>query len=321
MAHTRTALNCTRCGAPTADLAAICGPCGTDGTRALASWAVWARNLDVTLTRWDKIRRTDGTHHTTDEQPLPFNVHASHIQGRARRTLTEWHRRLRTAIPLDHMLPAWPVCEAAATFWCTHETCRRIYLDYGNAPASLPDMALALAAAAPWWRHQADAADLIRAAERAVRDARAAADIPPPMIALGRCDSDGSTDGIDYADPCGAELRAPKGAAFYTCPACNTQYDVERRRARLLARLDALIQPGAVIVRVLSDWMGEELSLSTLRTWAQRKQIARRGRDRATGLPMYRFGDVRERFVRSINEKAKAEATAQHTDTKETLAA
>lgn len=324
MARTRTALKCTNCHAPTAgDTGALCWNCTKDGVRDLASWALWDRTLEVTRTRQDRLRRGPDTGHTAralDEAPLPVNLHAAHLARRHRRTLIDWHTRLRTAIPLDHDLPAWPLCAAAVTTWCTHPTCRRIYLDYGNAPASNGDMALTLAAAPTWWRHEPDAADLVQAARRALDDIRAAADIPPPMLALGRCDTEGSTDGIETPEPCRAELRAPRGTAFFTCPACGTQYDVERRRARLLARLDALIQPGPVIARVLSDWMGDELPLSTLRTWKQRKEIAQHGTDPATGLPRYRFGDVRARFLRSLNEKAKT-ATAQPTDAKETLAA
>lgn len=314
MAH----LNCGKCGAPTADLAALCADDTAQTVRDLASWALWDRNLQVTRTRQDRIRRADTSHRAFDDAPMPVNLHAAHLNGRHHRVLTDWFKRLRAAIPLDTVLPAWPVCENAATTWCTHESCRRIYLDYGNAPATIADMALALAAAPNWLRHQADAADLAHAAHRAVHDIRAAADIPPPMLALGTCDH------IPDTARCGAELRVPKGDPYTTCPACGTVYDVARRREQLLRRIDALIQPGPVIAAVLTDWMGDELPLSTLRTWAQRKQIKRHGTDRVTGLPMYRFGDVRERFVRSLNEKAKteaAEAAAQHTDPKETLAA
>jgi hypothetical protein len=323
MAHRRTALTCTSCDQPTAgDTGALCWNCTKTGIRDLASWALWDQTLQITRTKRDRIRRgADGpAGHHTDETPLPVNFHAAHIAKRHRATLTDWHDRLRTAIPLDHALPAWPLCKNAVTTWCTHPTCRRIYLDPGAAPATNMEMALALAAAPGWWRHEADAADLIHAAHRALDDIRAAADIPPPMLALGKCDHIPDTN----TAKCGAELRVPKGQPLTTCPACGTLYDVDRRREQLLRRIDALIQPGPVIVAVLSDWMGEDLPLSTLRTWAQRKEIQKHGTDPLTRSPRYRFGDVRARFIRSLNEKAKttaAESAAQHTDIKETLAA
>lgn len=307
MAHRRTALKCTSCDQPTAgDTGALCWDCTKTGVRDLASWALWDRNLEITRTRRDRIRRgTDGpAGHHSDETPLPVNLHAAHIAGRHRTILTDWHRRLRTAIPLDHDLPAWPVCKAAVTTWCTHPSCRRIYLDHGNAPATNTDMALALAAASAWWRHEPDAADLIHAAHRAVHDIRAAADIPPPMVTLGRCDT----------EDCNAELRAPKGNDWVQCQPCGTSYDVNERRTLLLNRIDSLRTTAPVIARVLSDLTSKTLNPDDIHQWHRRRgadgrpRLERAGTDPITGQPLWRFGDVRELHQQAIMNKIKGEA-------------
>lgn len=336
MAHRRTALKCTSCETPTAgDTGALCWACTKAGVRTLGSLAVWVHHLGATFTRRDRIARPDsdqGTGHS-DEQPLPVNLHAANLHASTRRLLTSWTDRLHTARPVTLNPRTRPNCEAAGT-WCTHPSCRSYYVDPDTAPPTLAELALELAAASTWWRHEHDAADLIHAARRVLDHIRDAVDIPPAMITLGRCDY--TYD--DHGQPCAAELRAPKGQPFITCALCGTVYDVDRRREQLLDRIENHVQPAPVVAGIIAAWMGVDIPPSTFRTWKHRKWLESYGIDRATRANRYRIGDVRRCVLRDLNDAAKeaaadreaalkaqvrrlAEAAAQYTDTRETLAA
>ncbi|MEU6858840.1 hypothetical protein AB0B28_08205 [Glycomyces sp. NPDC046736] len=312
MPKPRTALNCTLCGKPTAgDTGALCGTCTTGGVRTLWSLAVWAPQLATTVTRRDRINHPDTSGpagHRPDEQPLPVNLHAANLHAAVRRLLNNWTARLHTHRPHTLAPRHRPACDTAQT-WCAHPSCRTLYLDPATAAPTLAEQALELAGASRWWRHEPDAADLLHTTRRLLDHIRDAVDIPPAMVTLGRCDY--TYD--DHGDRCNAELRAPKGHPFTTCPLCGAVYDVERRRTQLLDRIEGHILPAPVVVGIITAWMGIDIPLSTLRTWKDRDQLESYGIDRETRANRYRIGDVRRCVLRDLNDAAKQAATERNT--------
>lgn len=293
---------CGRCERAMIDTGTVCWPCAHAGIRDLDTIATWSPDLDITLTRQDRIRPRGGpAGHRTDDAPLPLNTHASNIHATLHRALTTWTRRATNALNLGRgNTPAWPLCHDAVTTWCTHPTCRAVILDPATATPTTRQMARLLADNMAWARRQNGAADLLGTIARAAASIPTAIDLPPAMRALGKCDT------------CGTDLRAPTDAVTFACR-CGHTYDVQRRLAALYARVDTILHTAPVIARTLTDLMSGgdrdlELDPDTIGKWARRGRLARRGSDPHTRQPRYRFGDVRALYTQMINRKLKTRA-------------
>lgn len=96
-----------------------------------------------------------------------------------------------------------------------------------------------------------------------------------------------------YAGPCDnceRDLYARTGAADVTCPECQLDYDVNRRREWLLTEARDQLVTAATLSRAVS-WLGDKpLTADRIRQWAHRGRIMARP---ANGQgPLYRVGDA-----------------------------
>ncbi|MFC4333876.1 hypothetical protein [Salininema proteolyticum] len=151
---------CATCPRPVADTGYICHDCA-DRLRTRLQWiAANADELDVTVTRQDRI--SDGTGgRASAETPLPFNADASEAAWVLRNTLTTWARRVAAQRGLDE-------------------------------PAdNLPALARWLHDHVRWLRCQPFAYEAHDELHYAAGVLQRAVDAPTPQVELGACGTDG----------------------------------------------------------------------------------------------------------------------------------
>lgn len=316
---------CPRCNALMLADGTVCWPCTHTAVLDLGTVADWGNELVIALSRQTRIGRGEGPAvGGRDENPLPIDLRASDLHSELHRTLTAWTERARHALELWLPRPAWPLCKDALTTWCEHDSCRAIVNDPQKAPLSLADMARLLAEHPRWIRRQDNAPALLDVLARAAARMVPALDLPPDMIGLGPCDSDG----------CEEVIKAERGQASAACRGCSAVYNVERRREARLRRADGLRATPGVLAALLTDIYapehGIELKANTITTWDVRdRKLARRGTT-PSGRAKYRVGDVRTLYLAMIQRELKARARkaaaaektkAIATDQKETRAA
>lgn len=295
---------CTRPGCSAAMLAdgTVCWTCTQAGILDLGTVADWGTELITALTRQTRIGR--GENHSTgqrDENPLPVDLRISELHSELHHVLAAWTERIRRALDLWTPRPAWPLCAAAETTLCAHDSCRSIVNDPQKATLSLADMARLLADHPRWIRRQDDAGRVLDVLDRAASRMVKALDLPLDMVGLGPCDS----------DDCSEVLRSPRDQAYVTCRGCGAVYSVDQRREARLRRADGLRATPSLLAVVLSDIYAAEhgivLTRNTITQWDTRdKKLHRRGTT-ASGQAKYRVGDVRALYLAMINQRLNRE--------------
>jgi hypothetical protein len=302
----RSAL-CGRCRAPMLADGTVCWPCTHKAGLDLATIADWGAELITALTRQTRIGRSDG--HAAghgDDRPLPIDLRVSDLHSELHRALAAWTERVRRDLELWLRRPAWPLCAAAEAIDCEHPSCRSITRDPQRATLSLADMARLIAKHPKWIRRQDDAGRVFDVLARAAVRMVPFLDLPPSMVGLGHCDTDG----------CNEILKGRQDRAFVTCPGCEETYDVEQRREQRLKRAENLRATPTLLASVLTDLYPEhdiELRPNTITQWELRdKKLVRRGTNHR-GRALYRVGDVRALYLAMVkreNDKARR-ATAR----------
>lgn len=243
---------CLICSRPVGDAAYICWPETQQLEKSLEFAASVASSLDDVIAR--QARGADLVGGRSAETPLPFNVAASEARWSIGNTLGTWCRLI--ADDRGHELPTDDI--GAMAKW--------------------------LADQLKWLRHQPFAEDAYDEIQYSCWLLTVTVDRRPDLVYLGTCGAD-----IDSI-PCDADLRAAKGSSWVTCPACRSRHDVADRTTWLLRIIHDRLMTATEIAVIVTAW-GRPLSDSTVRSWAHRRQLWRKGEDRC-GDAVYRLGDA-----------------------------
>lgn len=275
-----------------------CGICGRE-TELFLCWgcikklkrkldyAAWlAAQLQVTVTRRARMTLTADRIAGSPEKPLPYHYEASDVAWNLHNTLSAW---------------AKDVCETRG-------------LDYPGNPDTagvarwLSDNVVAIAAGEGAKDCYDEVLHATNAAERAI-------DRPPPnWIFLGPCG--GRTDRSE--DPCVVDIyakprRSDDGApgrieSTVVCPACNTEHDVEARRAANRELVRAALYTASEIEDSYLDDRGLRIKAQWIRVKANRGQLFAHAKHPRTGEAQYRLGEVVDEWKRASEKRQKQRA-------------
>lgn len=243
---------CDSCGSPQVDAAYVCPDCAARTDRDLTWLAANAAELDVVITRQSRIGTGTGG---GTEIPLPLDLNASYTADDVRNVLTTWARDLMDGRAIHG--PADTIAGCAA--WITGQ--------------------LNILRARPYAEKALDELS------DAVARVRRAVDSHVQRVYRGPCGA--STD----TGPCAEELYAVAHAETIRCRSCDTEHDSAARRERLLGAVRDQIVPACDITTAIQVWADRDLDSSTVRKWAERGRLVRRGWTR-DGRPTYRVGDA-----------------------------
>lgn len=299
---TKDTATCDRDGRPVADGARCCAACCAQHDANLDWIAELHHELETALTGQARFGEGAGGRTATDETPLPVNLHASDVGHRLRNTLTTW-----AWVLVDETGAEWPprtdpvtgpVCGRMADTWCAHSSCRGIYLSRHPTEAPLDEIARFLQQRTGWIAHSEWGPECFDDIGRVAVDLARAIDAPPPMIALGACDTEG----------CDGQIRAHQEATFAKCPACRTTYDVAKRKDALLARADNRRFGATALARILTALRDRDPEgrlivrpakwITNRVQWGKLRAV---GTDKL-GRPLYRLGDARRLHDQDIQQ-------------------
>lgn len=304
MAISRAVPKCARCTKPVIDHGYLCHDCSTDLEKALALTADLAVDLEITITRRDRVGDRTGR---ATETPLPYNAAAAEAAAEIRAILETWSTRIidarGIATPADQLTRTLidstalavrhfgrPVADALLGKIAAYaHRARAIQLASLGQHAPLSDLAEFLKDQVRWLRHQgrpvdpgglafAEAAymELTYAAGRAAR----ACDAHPSLTSLGPC----------MTDHCEGTLRAPHGSSSTRCSECGAVYDVSTRMDQLMAIGSDYLFTARELSSVLSTWRRRRVPEGTIASWGSRGLMADRGKSGKAYL--YRLGDA-----------------------------
>ena len=263
-------LQCANCYR-TSD-AYLCASCGDLLAKELRTVGWVSDELDVTLSRQDRIGAQQGGHRPGKdvERPLPLHLGASEA--------------------------AWILHDVLAS------TARDIAEQRGF-PLDCVDTSPAIAA---WLvrhvdaiRHDPGGGQTYDKVTDAIASARRIIDAPAGRMFAGPCGSE--TD----AGRCGADLYAAIDAPSVSCQECGAKWDVGERRADLLEQARSRLASAPECERMLPWFVGSPIRATRIRQWASRGRIMAKGADLA-GVPLYRIGDVVDLHNRTTTERASA---------------
>lgn len=236
----------------------LCTSCTEDLTTDLTEIADLLVDLEITRTRQDRIERDPVRRHTIDAA-LPWKEAASEAHWLLATTALCWCRLVLDRVGVD---PADHVGTTAASWsgWLARHTQRiRLFPDAGECAVEIGN---------------------------AVDVARRAVDLPPAQIYVGPCDGQ-----LDGGGRCTTDLYVRGNADTVTCPDCETEHNLDRRRTYLLAKAQDHLAPLPTISRALSSWLERQVTPSMLRGYVARNRLISRGTDRQ-GRALYRVGDA-----------------------------
>lgn len=304
MAGSRAVPECARCTRPVIDHGYLCHDCSADLEKALALTADLAADLEITITRRDRVGDRNGR---ATETPLPYNAAAAEAAAEVRAILEAWATRIidarGIATPADQLTRVLAETAALAVrhfgrpgadallgkVAAFAHRARAVQLASLGQHAPLADLAGFLKDQVRWIRHQgrpvdpgglgfAEAAymELTYAAGRAAR----ACDAHPSLTSLGPC----------MTDHCDGVLRAPHGRRTTRCSECGADYDVSTRMDQLMAiGSDYLFTPRE-LASILSTWRRRRVPEGTIASWGSRDLMTARGKVGKANL--YRLGDA-----------------------------
>lgn len=100
---------------------------------------------------------------------------------------------------------------------------------------------------------------------------------------------------VGVCDDCSERLRARPWQHETICDGCGRQYDVDERRANLLAVAADRLVTGLEAASVITAWAGKRLSANRISQWKQKGWLVPQGQTPdGHHRPLYRLGDVAE---------------------------
>jgi len=267
---------CARCGRPEPD-AYVCDRCASQSAQKLAEIA---------------------------ELSPPCRDVAN---GLSRRSHAGGSGKPGSRLPLDlGAMAKLDAVENALTGWARHIAEERgLHLDtFRPVGDQVPWLARWLVSGVEWYRHRPEADEFLTDVEACLRIVRSIARGPQESKYLGPCGADRDheplcVDQVGHPhdeececwchdgkpDTCEGDVYGRVGAATGTCRTCGATVDQDERRAWL----DDEVRQRAFTAREIADAYG--LNVKTIRSWADRGQLAAHGHDR-DGRPLHNVGDV-----------------------------
>jgi hypothetical protein len=215
-------------------------------------------DLEDSITRQAVHGNGSGTTGRLSEKPVPFHEAASDLAHSARNTLTTWARVVLDQHP---HLQLGDITTAGIAAWLSR----------------LPTILAMLPGAG----------QMVDEVTRLADQVRRMVDRSPDRVYLGICSAVDEETGAE----CPEDVYALPTQATVRCRACGTEHDIEYRRNVLLTAVDDQLLTAIELSRALPGLLGEDLSVNTVRSWANRKMLAAKAHD-ATGRALYRVGDV-----------------------------
>lgn len=242
--------NCQGCDAETTT-GYLCPPCRGRLEWLLAEVDATMDDLDTTLTRQARTG-TIGAGGRSAETPLAYHAGASDEARALRDLLKDQTSYVLEKLADEGRMVAPPMPATAqrlASFLLTH-------LD--------------------WVAAHDIAGDNLRELDAAIKACRRVIDLAPDLVTLGVC---GGDDGA-----CDAPLRAVKGRPTTRCKVCGAEWDVEERRAELLAQANDV-----QVTAVEATWV---LPIETRRItdWARAGHLDPVGQ--RNGRPVYALAHI-----------------------------
>lgn len=287
-------MNCAKC--QRASTAWLCWDCTKHLKRTLKRVPWLDENLDITVTRQDRLAKSGPRVGGETETPVLFNVGASQFRNVLRDTLTRWVRDMCEQRGVEYL----PV-------GCTHPAgfigplpwgARR---DHGDTPTT-SDLARWLAHNTVAIMHSEDAGLCYDEITKLVEKGIEWINRPEPPVYRGPCPTVVGEDHRGRPTRCGVDLYAERDDDFARCPRCKVDHDVQKVEQDLLNAMDARLMSGAEIRRVMRE-LGEPVPESTFFHWRKTGRIRPRGWMHAGRItdhwihrddpPVFQLGDVR----------------------------
>jgi hypothetical protein len=238
---------------------AICKICLQALRRDLGDIPALIDDLHTTLSRQDTIGASSGRR--ASEASLPWKEAASEALWVLISTVMTWCREFQ-----DNGASPFPEAPLAAARWL---------LTNSSHVASREGAGKAV--------------DEIAAA---VKQGYAAIDRPADRLLAGQCSAD--TDDGECTEFLYAHVDGDGNAVHITkCRACGTEHKTEDRRARMVAYAAEMQLPAFMALKWVLLLMRKSIPRGTWDGWVARGRIAAVAQDHV-GVPLYRFGDVRD---------------------------
>lgn len=249
---------CAACGRPVADQAYLCQRDADWLARDLGDVPALEVELEVTVTRQDRIGDRSGGGARRAVEPLPYSPVAAEAGWVLANTLTTWARHVaeERGAPAPHGQPAASV---AARWLLGH---------------------------VEWLRHRPEAAEALDEIRAAIAGVRIVIDARAPRWYAGPCGAEDEETG----QVCPVDLYALPGASAVRCPSCGAEYDADARQEWLLAAADDALAHAELIGRAAAA-LGVHITPADVRYYAASGQVVAHGCN-AAGNPVYRFGEV-----------------------------
>jgi hypothetical protein len=276
---------CALCARPVVDMAYVCDRCAAKTVAELERVALVAGEAMTTIAK--QARMGSGGRRTDTEVALPYNPAAAADHDAAVNTLTTWARHVH-----EQSGRALPITRTSV---CAHTSCARARRRATDGPlceVAEPEhptavVALWLVRQLGWIRHRQEAEQALDEIGDACRVLVRVVDRPADHWYAGRCD-------------CGEDLYPVAEAKTVRCRGCASVHDLDERKVWLLDQAEDVLA-GAAWCAATLERLGVKVTASTIRTWAERSQLASHGFD-AAGRPLYRLGTVRGLALESIQE-------------------
>jgi hypothetical protein len=276
------------CGKP-ADGAFICPSCCKALQIALGNISTYWADLDTVKARLTRYGGSGGGR--GGEKPLPVDARflgweadGSRLQDAAKNTIATW-----TRVVLDerHIL-AGPTHDA-----CLHVSCS---ITRRSRPPrdDVVSCCRYLLGHADWIRTKDWAPEILDELDDLEAQLRRMVDRPADKWFAGPCDG------------CERDLYAKVGAKTVDCADCDRSYDIEARRAALLAEAEDYLANATELARAVS-WLGSEpLTAARIWKWAERGRITAKQHVEIRGkqVPQYRIGDALDLLANDTTKKA-----------------
>lgn len=285
---------CT-CGRPTAG-AWLCDRCQGTFAIAIANIAAYYPDLETVLTKHARFGSNAAIKGSIGkEQPLPIDGRFADPTGRGTQlrwdtwnTITTWCRTV---------MEEQPELTGPACGNCWHPTCTAIRRRRWPSTPTIKAMCLYLDRQFRWIVRERWAPEILDELLDVEKRLARFLDRPADRWYAGKCTVIG---GVDL---CPTELYATIGRGSITCPTCDTEHDIAKRRDDLLDQAkDHLVTATEAAGALLAwtDYSGSELSLiKRISKWRERKVLEPRGEVMVNGKErvLYRLGDVQDRMI------------------------
>jgi hypothetical protein len=237
----------------------LCWDCCKTLKKRLDAAAWIADEIEVTLTRQDRIGETGARIGRATEQPLPFHLAASETAWVLRNTLTTWTREL---------------CETRSLKY-DGETSTRGVAQW----LSRNVVAIALSEGASEAFDEIDAA--VKAAHRVI-------DRPPGRLYIGPCGE------VLSGVRCEADLFVTMGHYETRCPVCGATHSVDDRREQLRDQVRGILGTAAELARLLPWILDSPITRKRITYYERTKMIFPRN---VSGTKMYQIGEIIDAHV------------------------